>query len=127
MNEVELKAMASLICEFKPDEVYFDVPAPPGGVVRFCQRLQELISSRVRLFGENHADRQWPVVAAASIIAKVERDKAILELHEHYGDFGWGYPSERKVREFLKRWYHKHGDFPPCVRRKWRTVKQLLN
>lgn len=126
LNEIELQAMASLIRELRPDEVYFDVPAPPRGVTRFCQRLRELVGPQPELFGENHADERWPVVAAASIVAKVERDKAILGLHERYGDFGWGYPSERKVREFLRRWHREHGDLPPCVRRKWRTVQRLL-
>ena len=128
LNDIELQALAELIAELEPDLVYFDVPAPPRGVKRFCQRLQELIGPKPKLIGENHADQRWPIVSAASIIAKVRRDEEVLKLHKKYGDFGWGYPSERKTREFLERWYRdrEHGEFPPCVRRKWKTAKRLL-
>jgi len=126
LNDVELGAMTELIGELAPELVYFDVPAHPRGVERFCRRLQQLIGPGPELIGENGAERRWPVVAAASIIAKVERDRAVLELHKEYGDFGWGYPSEPKTRAFLERWYKEHGEFPPCVRRKWKTARRLV-
>ncbi|MFQ6117198.1 MAG: ribonuclease HII [Candidatus Bipolaricaulia bacterium] len=126
LNDIELGAMTELIGELAPELVYFDVPAHPRGVERFRRRLRELIGSGPELIGENHADNRWPVVAAASIIAKVRRDEEVLRLREKYGDFGWGYPSEPKTREFLERWYREHGDFPPCVRRKWKTARRLV-
>jgi len=118
--------MAELIRTLRPDEVYLDIPAPPRGVERFRSRLRALTGPGPKLFGENRADERWPVVAAASIVAKVKRDEEVLKLHRRYGDFGWGYPSERKVRELLARWCREHGDLPPCVRRKWKTVRQFL-
>ena len=126
LNDVELRVMAELVSEFAPELVYFDVPTHPRGVERFRRRLRELVGPGPKLIGENHAERRWPVVAAASIVAKVRRDEEVLKLRKRYGDFGWGYPSERKVREFLERWYREHGDLPPCVRRKWRTARRLL-
>ena len=126
LNDTELRAMARLIAELKPDKIYLDVPAHPRGVERFRRRLKELVGPGPELFGENRAEQRWPVVAAASIVAKVKRDEEVSKLHKKYGDFGWGYPSERKVREFLERWYREHGDLPPCVRRRWKTVEKLL-
>lgn len=126
LNGLELTAMAELIGELEPELIYFDVPTHPRGVERFCRRLRELVGPGPELIGENHADRHWPIVSAASIIAKVKRDEEVLRLHERYGDFGWGYPSEPKTKRFLERWYQEHGDLPPCVRRRWRTVQRLL-
>jgi ribonuclease HII len=128
INEVELQAMADLIGALRPEVVYFDVPAHPRGVGGYCRKLRELVGLKVpapMLIGENHADRRYPIVAAASIVAKVERDRAILKLHEEYGDFGWGYPSEPKTRRFLEGWYRRHGRFPSCARAKWRTLRRL--
>jgi ribonuclease HII len=126
LNDVELQAMAELIAELKPDRVYFDVPAHPRGVSHYCQRLRELIGPGPGLIGENRADQRYPIVSAASIIAKHLRDEAIELLKKRYGDFGWGYPAEPKTREFLERWYREHGALPSCVRMKWRTARRLL-
>ncbi len=130
LNDVELRAMADLIGELRPNSVYFDAPAHPQGVAGYRRKLRELVGLRLHLpgpelFGENQADRKYPIVSAASIIAKVERDRAILELHKEYGDFGWGYPSEPKTLKFLEEWYRRHRCFPPCARAKWRTLRRL--
>lgn len=126
LNEVELVAMASLIGALRPDAVYLDVPAHPRGVASYCRRLRELVGpGALAIIGENRADRKYPIVSAASIIAKVERDRAVLALHEEYGDFGWGYPAEPKTRNFLESWYRQHGRFPPCARAKWRTLQRF--
>lgn len=126
LNGLELEAMADLIAELEPELVYFDVPTHPRGIDHFCQRLRELIGPGPKLIGENHADQRYPIVSAASIIAKVRRDEEVRKLHKKYGDFGWGYPSERRTQKFLERWYEEHGEFPPCVRTKWQTAKRLL-
>ena len=78
------------------------------------------------LIGENHADETYPVVSAASILAKVERDRIIAELCEEYGDFGSGYPSDPKTLRFLRDWFNEYHHFPPMVRRKWSTVKKIF-
>lgn len=126
LNWIELEAAAQLITEVEPDLVYFDVPAHPRGVRNYCHRLRELIGPGPELIGENHADQRYPIVAAASIIAKVRRDEEIELLRREYGDFGWGYPIEPKTREFLERWHDKHGKLPQCVRMKWITARRLL-
>jgi ribonuclease HII len=49
------------------------------------------------------ADVKYPVVSAASIIAKVTRDAEIEKLKEKLGvDFGSGYPADPKTKKFLK-------------------------
>ena len=131
LTEVELRAIAELIAASipSPEVVQLDAPVPPRAIPRYAEELRARLPRRlhsVKLQLENRADERYLTVSAASIVAKVERDEAILRLHERYGDFGWGYPTEQKVREFLERWYREHGSFPACVRRKWRTAQRLL-
>jgi len=133
LTQIELEAAARLIAALRPHLVYLDVPAPPRGVAGYLARLRSQLFQlagnmslrHCRIIGENRADARYPIVSAASIIAKVERDRAILELHEEYGDFGWGYPGEPKTRRFLREWQERHGSFPGCVRTRWRTVRAI--
>ena len=72
---------------------------------------------------EHKADYKYPVVAAASILAKVTRDRYIKQLHEMYGDFGSGYPSDPKTQIFLeKNWNNKSISF---IRREWASWKNI--
>ncbi|MCD6083220.1 ribonuclease HII, partial [Candidatus Aerophobetes bacterium] len=66
-----------------------------------------------------------PVVGAASILAKVERDRRIAQLERRYGSFGSGYPSDKRTIDFLRECFRRYGDFPPIVRRRWKTVERL--
>ncbi len=126
LTEVELGAMGQIIRESKAEQVYLDLPVGPLARERFMQALRESVGTRrFELVAENKADAKYPVVSAASIIAKVYRDRAIERLRQEYGDFGWGYPAEPKTRAFLKEFYERTGRFPECARRKWRTLQKL--
>jgi ribonuclease H2 subunit A len=55
---------------------------------------------------ESKADSTYPVVSAASICAKVTRDKVLaewnfLEKREFSNVFGCGYPSDPKTKAWL--------------------------
>ncbi len=69
---------------------------------------------------EPKADRNYPIVSAASIIAKEFRERHVRDLKKKYGDFGSGYPSDPKTIEWLKENYDK-----PIVRKKWRTLTRI--
>ncbi len=126
LTEVELRAFVHIIRESGAERVYLDLPVGPSACERFSWALRERVGIRdLELIAENKADAQYPVVSAASIIAKVWRDRAIERLRQEYGDFGWGYPSEPKTRAFLKEFYERTGRWPECVRRKWRTLQRL--
>lgn len=51
-------------------------------------------------------------IAAASVIAKVERDRRMVELHEIYPHYGWdrnvGYPTKEHYRGLEEHGYTKH-------------------
>jgi ribonuclease HII len=62
------------------------------------------------------------VVGAASIVAKVERDRAVDELREETGlDLGSGYPSDPKTLQVLPELLA--GETPhDCLRWRWKTI-----
>ncbi len=127
LTQIELWGMAQIIRELLPTVVYLDAPIPARGIPRYVEALRSLLKDyELEIIAENKADAKYPIVMAASIIAKVHRDQAIEELKAKYGDFGWGYPSERKTLQFLRAWYTAHGSFPNCVRQRWRTLKRVI-
>jgi ribonuclease HII len=121
LTMIEIQAMTQIINELKPDLTLIDAPVGPKGIDAFSASLV----CKTKLTVENRADEQYPIVSAASIIAKVERDLIIKELRERWGDFGWGYPSEKKTQRFLREWHRKHGSFPKFVRQRWRTLDKM--
>lgn len=126
LTEVELRAMGQIIREGRAERIYVDLPVGPKARERFIQTLRERVGTHeFELIAENRADANYPIVGAASIIAKVYRDRAIERLRIVYGDFGWGYPSEPKTRAFLQEFLERTGRFPPCARAKWRTLKEI--
>ncbi len=97
--------------------------AIPGFVAALCRR-SGLSPAAVAVFPK--ADRDHPAVAAASLLAKVVRDGYVLALRRRFGDFGWGYPGEPKVQEYLAAWVSEYRTFPPICRTRWRCAQDLL-
>ena len=125
MGDLELKGMVKLIKKFLPDQVFVD--APTSRPELYERRISSLLFSkrRVELVVENRADRTYPIVGAASILAKVERDRRVHLLEKKYGAMGSGYPSDPRTIDFLKSYFYIHGQFPGVVRKKWRTIHRL--
>jgi len=123
LNHLEARTMAEVIAALKPEIAYVD--ASDVLAERFKQHILENLSFEVQIVSEHKADAKYPIVSAASIIAKVERDKAIRELREKYGDLGSGYITDPKTKEFLKSWIQKFGFYPEFVRKSWKPAKRL--
>ena len=127
LNLLEARIIAELVrqaaSEVELEVVYVDSPDPVPE--RFERLLTSLIGEGVRVVAENGADAKYVVVGAASIIAKTERDRIVEELKRKYGDFGSGYPSDPKTREFAERWLREHGEPPPFARKSWSTWSAL--
>jgi len=126
LNFLEAKCMAKLIAELKPARVWVD--ASDVNPERYARQiLNELPASlkRTVLVSEHKADRKYPIVSAASIIAKVRRDAAISKLWEEYGNFGSGYVTDPNTIRFLKQWRRSHGYYPPMVRKSWKTLREI--
>jgi len=123
LNRLEAQAMAKVIEQLKPDIAYVD--ASDVLEERFKQHILEYLPFKVEVVSEHKADRKYPVVSAASIIAKVERDREIAELKANYGDFGCGYPTDPKTVRFLQQCLESLGEYPEFVRRSWKPAKKL--
>jgi ribonuclease HII len=93
---------------------------------RFARRVGERVEADVTLRAEHGADESSPLVGAASIVAKVERDAALADLAATLGDVGSGYPSDPTTREFLREYVREHGELPDCARASWQTSRDVL-
>jgi len=124
LNRLEAQTMAKVIEVLKPDIAYVD--ASDILEDRFKNHILECITPfTVQIVSEHKADAKYPIVSAASIIAKVERDKAIAELTNKYGEMGSGYPSDPQTMDFLENWIKKHREYPHFVRKSWKPAKRL--
>jgi ribonuclease HII len=125
LNRLEAQTMAQIINMLKPDEVYVD--AADVLEDRFKHHIQEGLTVKAKITSKHKADKIYPVVSAASIIAKVTRDNEIAALRATYGDFGSGYLTDQKTMNFLKQWLQNHAEYPDCVRKSWKPAKQAKN
>lgn len=123
LNYLEAIAMAKVIERLNPGIAYVD--SSDVLTERFGRDIQELLSKRTKIISEHHADRNYPIVGAASIIAKVTRDQRIDELKNKHGDFGSGYAADSRTIHFLEGWSRTHGSFPAFVRKSWKTIANI--
>ncbi|MCX8150234.1 MAG: ribonuclease HII [Candidatus Bathyarchaeota archaeon] len=123
LNRLEAATMAKIVDQLKPEVVYVD--AADVYAERFANHIQDAAVFKTQIIAEHKADRTYPVVSAASIVAKVERDREIALLREKYGDFGTGYLTDLKTPAFLAYWLKNHDDYPDCVRKSWKPAKAL--
>lgn len=123
LNRLEAKTMANVIQKLNPEQAYVDA----ADVIenRFECHIQECLTKKITVIAKHKADRIYPVVSAASIVAKVERDREIDKLKTEYGDFGSGYASDKKTIEFLKTLLNAKPDYPSCVRKSWETARRI--
>jgi len=121
LNRLEAEVMGRVVTALEPDVAYVDAADVWAG--RFGQHVVEASVFKTRVVSEHKADRTYPVVSAASIIAKVERDGAVAALRGKFGDFGTGYLADSRTVAFLSSWLRTHEDYPECVRKSWKPAK----
>jgi ribonuclease HII len=125
LNELEASAFARLVREIGPVIAYLD--ACDVDARRFGRRVARLAGTGVRIVSRHHADRDFPLVGAASIVAKVRRDRAIARLEEFLGEpIGSGYPSDARTVAFVRRRVSADGPRPEWLRASWRTTKRVI-
>lgn len=119
LNKIETNAMIEIIRKYHPEKCCID--CIDVNEERFHNRIQH-INHKMEVITEHKADDTYNIVAAASIIAKVERDKQMEIIRQEYGAVGSGYPSDKYTINYLK---NIEGKYPPFVRQTWNTVKNL--
>lgn len=124
LNLLEAKKMAEVVEALRPDIAYVD--SSDTDTERFRNNILDELSYRPKVISEHHADDTYPVVSAASILAKVRRDARIDEMKRQYGDFGSGYAHDPQTIRFLGEYYRANKEFPPIVRRSWKTLRNIV-
>ena len=125
LNEIEAMHAAKLLNNLKnrPDIVYVD--SPDVIMEEFAGRMEKYLAIPVKIKSEHKADANYPIVSAASILAKVERDEAIKKIADEYGEIGSGYSHDEVTIKFLKKYFIQHNKLPNFVRESWQTIKVL--
>lgn len=122
LNHLEAQYMAKVIKKLQPDVAYVDsCDVKP---IRFGKEISHLAND-AKVKSYHHADDKFVVVSAASIIAKVNRDRSIMRIRKKH-DIGSGYPSDSKTVSFVKSQILLKKDMPSFIRTSWKPVKELL-
>ena len=129
LDALEALKMAQIIDICNADKVYVDSLGNINSkkVGKFEKLIREnLDNKKIKLIVENYADETYPIVSAASIIAKVERDKAIEELKKKVKfDFGVGYSHDVRSIKFLEKILKESEEPPSYIRWHWDTVESI--
>ncbi|MDP6870339.1 MAG: ribonuclease HII [Candidatus Poseidoniaceae archaeon] len=119
LNDLEVELFAESLKLMPEGEVILD--ACDVDAARFARNVSKA-SSR-KCLAEHKADSNYPEVGAASIIAKVTRDRFIADLSDELGiELGSGYPSDPTTKIAVKELVK--GKLPhECLRWSWKTVE----
>jgi ribonuclease HII len=124
MNVCVARAHAQVIDRLSPSVAYVD--ACDVNTFRYADMVKSFMDQSCEIVSEHHADQTFRVVSAASIVAKVTRDRAIRALSKKYGNIGSGYPSDPVTMAFLSEYFDKHKCPPPIARKSWKTVTTMI-
>lgn len=110
-------------------EVYVDTV---GVAAKYQAKLSEIFPG-IKITVANKADALFPVVSAASICAKVGRDRALKNWkfteNEAFDSkaYGSGYPNDPVTKKFLAENIDPVFGFPQLVRFSWATASKILD
>jgi ribonuclease HII len=129
LNELEVFVYSKIIEKLKPDVCYVD--AVDVKEERFGRDILSHLSYKPRMISEHKADVNYPIVGAASILAKVTRDEHVRRIAQELEPkldlpLGSGYPADPVTKKFLSTWVSRFGSLPPHVRTSWETCQKLI-
>ena len=125
LNELEARVFATIIERLSPKMAYMD--AADANEEQFDRMVRSELKCGAETCSQHKADEQFPVVSAASIIAKVTRDARMAEIEKEIGEpVGSGYTSDPHTVSFLKSWVARQGSLPPHTRKSWDTAKNIM-
>lgn len=124
LNRLEAKICVEIINDLNPDKVIIDTPS--NNIEAYKKFVLRFIAKKdiITLF-EHKADFNYPIVSAASILAKVTRDNEIANIKKKINyDFGSGYMTDIKTVKFLEQHFKEHSDI---FRKSWLPYKDIIN
>lgn len=129
LNEIEVNAFTSIIKKLKPEVCYVD--SADVNEERFGKDISANLTFKTEIISKHKADDIYPIVGAASILAKTKRDEEVRIISEKLQEklnmpMGSGYPADPITQKFLKTWLDKYGKFPIYVRYSWKNAQALL-
>ncbi|PIN99873.1 ribonuclease HII [archaeon CG10_big_fil_rev_8_21_14_0_10_43_11] len=123
LNDLEAINMAKIADILKADRVIID--APSTNIPAITKQIRDLMKHDCELILEHKADVKYPVVSAASIIAKVTRDQEVVKIEDVLKlKIGSGYPSDPITQKFLDTYWSQLSEIP-FIRNSWDTIKRL--
>lgn len=131
LNEIEVVAFGKIAKRLAGTELYLD--AADVNAERFGRSVVKKVGRRspyTKIVSEHHGDTTYPIVSAASVVAKVRRDREVRALarplEKELGlPFGSGYSHDETTRAFLESYRLTFGKFPAGTRRSWDTVRAM--
>lgn len=80
---------------------------------------------RIKLVSEHKADSRYPIVSAASIVAKVVRDREMRKISRNLKiELGSGYPSDYKTIDAIRR-NLRNKEMYAHIRSRWSTMERI--
>ena len=126
LNDFEAKLFATVIERLHPQVAYVD--SADAVEHEFKKAILRSLPFEVDIVSKHGADDLFPVVSAASIVAKVHRDAAIRKIEEEIGrKVGSGYSHDAETITFMERWIRETGALPPHTRVSWDTARRLMS
>ena len=119
LNWLEAHKSAEIINKLKPDKAVLDCPS--NNIKAYESYVKNLLKHKTKLVVEHKADVNYLESGAASILAKVTRDREIEKIQKKYGNCGPGYPSNEITQNFLKENWEK---YPEIFRHTWSSYKR---
>lgn len=127
LNYFELDDMSDIANLLRGGRVIVDSPSANTAKVR--RYLEKRIRGK-EIIAENHADRDFVEVGAASILAKAQREREVETIKKELSyDFGSGYTSDPRTVEFLKiikdNGRINEEPYSKYIRKTWLTIRNL--
>lgn len=129
LNEIEVNAFTTVIKKLKPEICYVD--SADVNEKRFAIDILAGLSSKPEIISKHKADDIFPIVSAASILAKTRRDEEVQKIADEIEKkinlpLGSGYPADPITQKFLRKWVEIYENLPPHTRHSWKTASNIL-
>lgn len=141
LNELEAIHFAKLFDKFGQGANFLYLDSPDVIAEKFGVRVSMLSNKPTKVYGvrskglkgikyttvvaEHKADSKYPVVSAASIMAKVERDRAMDRISASLSiNLGSGYPSDYHTIDAVRK-NMKDRELGMHLREHWKTLENI--